>query len=90
MAVGAIRKNLLILPSEVSVFEVNSLGFIDSHIGNFDLTGSLIIELRDRNTNALLQHRIMSWSNDSLRMKAVFVSNQDTIEHELTMIRQKN
>lgn len=75
---------------EVKVFEVNSIGFIDSHIGNFDSTGSLIIALYDNKTNALLQHRIMSWNLDTLKMEAVFFSNQDTTRHKLIMTRQKN
>jgi hypothetical protein len=74
---------------EVKVFEVNSLGAIDSHNGYFDSTGLLIISLHDNKTHELLQHRIMSWNRDTLKMEAAFLSNQDTIRSKLIMTRQR-
>lgn len=74
---------------QVRVFEVNTLGVADTHVGFFDDSGALIIELRDPETNELLQQRTMTWTNDTWKMKARFIINGKEINHHATLIRQK-
>jgi hypothetical protein len=74
---------------EIRVFEANNFGIADTHVGSFDSTGILRLELRDPSTNDLLQQRIMRWKNDTLRMNALFMNNGKRTEHDLVLVRQK-
>ncbi len=73
---------------EVRVFEVNSVGVVATHIGGFDSTGALVLELRDLETDDLLQHRVFTWAQDTLRIGAQFYSNGTETRHSVTLIRQ--
>jgi len=74
---------------QIRVFEINNVGFIGTHIGYFDSTGTLILEYRDQE-NDILQQRTMRWSGDTLEMKAVIIYKGKTNEHYLTLTRQKD
>ncbi len=75
---------------QIRVFEVNTLGTATTHFGNFDTKGALIIELHDPNTNDLLQHRVMSWTSDTLKINARFISNGEESNAFLVMVRKKD
>ena len=74
---------------QVKVFEVNTLGFAGIHVGYFDDSGALILEFRDPETNELLQHRIMTWTADTWKMKARFIIDGKEINHHYTLTRVK-
>lgn len=73
---------------QIRVFEVNTLGVADTHVGSFNDKGVLIVELRDPETNELLQHRSMTWENDTWEMKARFIINGQEINHHFTLKRK--
>lgn len=74
---------------QVRVFEVNTLGVADTHVGFFDDSGALIVELRDTETNELLQKRIMTWTPYTWEMTALFIVNGQEINHHFTLERLK-
>ncbi len=74
--------------NQVQVFEVNTLGVVDTHIGYFDNSNALILELRDPNTNNLLQERSMTWSNNTWKMSTRFINGGKEINHYATLVRQ--
>ncbi len=73
---------------EVQVFEVNSVGVVATHVGAFDSTGALVLEWRDPETDDLLQDRVLTWTQDTLRIGARFYSNGTETRHSVTLIRQ--
>lgn len=73
---------------QVIVFEVNTLGVADTHVGYFDDSGALIAELRDHETNDLLQQRIMTWTSDTWKMTALFIVDGREVKHYATLVRQ--
>lgn len=74
---------------QVQIFEINSLGFVGTHLGTFDSTGTLNIEYRDL-ANDVLQQRKMRWNRDTLEMTAMFTSNGKTEKHYSTCVRKKD
>lgn len=74
---------------QVRVFEVNTIGVAATHIGNFDDSGELILELHDPDTNELLEYRAMSWTEDTWKMTARFIVNGEEISHHYTLTRVK-
>ena len=76
------------LTNQVRVFEVNSLGFADTHVGNFDSNGALILRFSDV-VNKVSEERTFWWNADTLKMKAVFTSQDKTNENSFTLVRQR-
>ena len=74
---------------QVRVFEVNTIGVAATHIGNFNDSGDLILELHDPGTNELLEYRAMSWTEDTWKMTARFIVNEEEINHHYTLTRAK-
>lgn len=73
---------------QVRTFEVNTLGVAETHIGYFDDSGTLIAELRNPETNELIQKRTMIWTSDRWEMKALFIVNGQEVKNHATLIRQ--
>ena len=73
---------------QVRVFEVNTLGVAETHVGSFNGDDVLVLELRDSDTNRLLQRRVLSWAGDTLRMEAAFYSNGVATPYSLILVRQ--
>jgi hypothetical protein len=75
---------------EVRVFETNTLGMAETHVGAFDSVGVLRLRLQDQRTGAIRERRIFAWSGDTIRMTAVFTNAGRELQHAVTMIRQRN
>ncbi len=73
---------------QVRVFEANSLGIAETHIGGFDGSGALVLALRSSSKNEIVQRRVFQWSGDTLRMKAEFYSNGRPTNHAVTFVRR--
>jgi hypothetical protein len=73
---------------QVRVFEVNTLGVAEMHVGKFDDQGSLVLELREPKTNTLIQSRRFTWSGDTMRMGASFYANEAETKHLVTLVRR--
>lgn len=73
---------------QVRVFEVNNFDVAVTHIGYFDKNGTLITELRDAETNNLIQYREMRWDKQTYEMKAQFWKEGKKINHHMVLKRQ--
>ena len=73
---------------EIRVFEVNTAGVAETHVGYFDDSGTLILELRDPDTNSLIQKRTMTWTGDTWKMTALFIVDGNEVNHHAQLIRQ--
>ena len=73
---------------QVRVFEANSLGVAETHLGAFDSSDALVLELRRPGGGDLLQRRVFAWSGDTLRMTAQFVANGRVTNHAVTLVRR--
>jgi hypothetical protein len=73
---------------EVRVFEVTTLGAAETHVGGFDSTGVLRLELRDPANGVVREKRSFTWSGDTLRMSATFVTSRGETRHAVTLVRQ--
>jgi len=73
---------------QIRVFEVNSLGVAEIHVGRFDESGALVTELRDPKTAALLQWRRFTWAGDTITMNATFYVNGAETRHSLTLVKR--
>ena len=73
---------------EIRVFEVNTAGVAETHVGYFDDSGTLILELRDPDTNSLNQKRTMIWTGDTWKMTALFIVDGNEVNHHAQLIRQ--
>jgi len=74
---------------QVRVFEVNTNGVAETHIGNFNESGNLTLELSNPETMKLLEKRTMHWTPDIWKMTALFIINGEEAEHHITFVRQK-
>ena len=72
------------------MFEVNTLGVAETHIGYVDDSGTLILELRDPETNSLMQKRSMTWEGNSWKMTALFIEDGKEVNHHVSLVRQKS
>ena len=73
---------------QIRVFEANSVGVSETHVGAFDASGALVVELRSPSTGELVQRRVFRWSGDTLRMTAQFVVAGRTTNHAVTLMRR--
>ena len=71
----------------VRVFEANSAGVAETHVGEFDRSDALVLELRNPSGD-VVQRREFRWSRDTLRMTARFVANGQTTNHAVTFVRR--
>ena len=74
---------------QLRVFEANSLGVADMHVGEFDHDDALVLELRSPGAGNVIQRRVFAWSGDTLRMSAQFPSTGRTINHAVTLVRRQ-
>lgn len=73
---------------QVRVFEANTVGVAETHVGAFDGTGALVLELRNPASNGLVQRRVFRWAGDTLRMTARFLSGGRTTDRAVTLLRR--
>ena len=75
---------------QVRVFEANSLGAAATHVGAFDSSGVLLLELRRPGTGEVQERRAFVWSasGDTLRMTARVSSGGRTADHSATLVRR--
>lgn len=73
---------------QVRVFEANSVGVAETHVGAFDQTGALVLELRSPVNNDLVQRRVFRWAGDTLRMTARFVAGGRATDHAVALLRR--
>jgi hypothetical protein len=73
---------------QVRVFEANSVGVAETHLGAFDQTGALVLELRSPGNNDLIQRRVFRRAGDTLRMTARFVSGGRVTDHAVAFLRR--
>jgi hypothetical protein len=73
---------------EVRVFEVNSLGVSELHMGRFDDDDALTLELHDPATGDLLQWRVFRWEGDRMIMTGAFYSAEGPTEFEIVHVRR--
>jgi hypothetical protein len=74
---------------EVRVFESNTLGAAELHVGQFDAAGQLRLELRDARTGAVRERRSFALSGDTLKMTAGITANDRETLHVVTMVRER-
>jgi hypothetical protein len=74
---------------QVRVFEANSLGAAETHMGAFDDSGALVVELRSPDTGEVVERRAFVWSEsgDTLRMTAQVRSGGRTVDHAAMLVR---
>ena len=73
---------------EVRVFEANTLGVAETHVGGFDSMGVLRMELRDPATGAIRESRTFTFRGDTILITASFGSGTNATRHSVTMVRQ--
>ena len=74
---------------QVRIFEVNTLGVAETHVGGFDDDNILSVELHDPDTGELRQRRLMRWVADTLYMEAYFYRNGAVTPQSLVLVRQQ-
>ena len=74
--------------SQIRVFEANSAGVAEMHVGTFDGSGALILELRSAAGGDVAQRRVFRWAGDTLHMGAQFIAAGRTTNHNVTLVRR--
>ena len=76
--------------NRVTVFEINTLGVVATHLGSFDDAGTLSLERLDGDGLTVLERRVFSWSDDdTLDMTLDIVDGEHTTHHAVRIVRRK-